>query len=175
MSVVKDVIWSNIDWNVRQVRCQLKHASQVKGRARGRYYQVAILFASAIVEALMHELLKNRLRDFKDSDLLLGDWRHGETYELPAGVMAKAENIVFCKRTRKQFELTKHTDFRQVNIIAKKLGFIDDDIFNRVEKIREKRNTVHLQGLDSTQQNWNVKTLGRVMNMFGVLLDKVKK
>ncbi len=123
----------------------------------------------------MHKLLFERIAKAKESDLILDVWQHGETYELPAGIVAKFENIVFCKRSKKKFILTKHTDFKQINEMSRKLGLINDDIFKRVERIREKRNAVHLQGLSSGQQNWNVRTLNNVLSMFGILSDKVNK
>ncbi len=58
-----------------------------------------------------------------------------------------SEAIFWTKRKKKGFELG--TQFRDINIIAKRINVLDEMMYKKADAMRANRNKIHLAGLDN--------------------------
>jgi hypothetical protein len=153
---------------------QYGHAKGVLGRARSGYYKVAIIVAASIVEAAAHRLLELRLIMMTPDQMPFDDWECFDRHNLPASFSTDV-NLAICKRRHPRFSLTKHTDFKRVNQVLLDMGVFTGPFFKRVERIREMRNKVHLQGLNHIGRKWTKADLNRTSAALESILRKISK
>lgn len=164
-----DFFIDNINWNIDQISVQTSHAESVKGRARSGYYKAAIILAASVVEALAYRLLEvnqGKEMPFEDSDCY-------ESITLPASLLPDQAgyNLMICKRTKKRFKLESRTDFSKVINISFKLSLFSHKFKLKLDKIRELRNKVHIQGLKDTDRSYTKKELESVSYAINKLIE----
>ncbi len=160
-----EIFQKNLEWNANQVFAQINQAEQFKGRARSGFYKAGIIFASSVVEALAYKLLEKNLEE----KILLDDWSCSESTLLPKTFVVNGSRLSICKRVQQEFQLKRHTDFKKVNEICLKLSIFSQPFYERVEKIRELRNKVHIQGLNRMDRSYTRKD----MEFISYVMDEI--
>ena len=167
---MNDILKKNLKWNLTQISVQSAHAQNVRGRARSGYYKVAFMLAASIVEALEHYLLQKNCQ----LPMPLEDIECKEHSLLPYNYTLSTDfMLAICKRIQKKFELKSNTDFVKVNEVCKKLNLVNLSLYKRIDSIREKRNNIHLQGLNVLDRSYTNKQLESVSSVISALIDKV--
>ena len=151
---ISGAFWDNIEWNLQLVVAQMAHAKEVKTRARSGYYKIAFFLSASIIEALVHQLLRDRLDTLPANQIPFMDWECSDFDELAKKYCLNHIKLAICKRRHPRFELTSRTDFKTVNDKCLELGVFNNALFVKIEKIRILRNKVHLQGQDRASRRW---------------------
>ncbi len=159
----------NIKWNISQIISQNSQAQMLRGRAKSGFYKAAIIFASSVVEALVFNLLEKK----GDTEMPLEEWNCIESNLLPQTYVIDGSRLSICKRGRQKFQLRKHTDFKKVNEICLKLNIFSHEFFEKIEKIRELRNKVHIQGLNHVDRSYTKRELEVISSVIDDLLVKL--
>lgn len=165
------VFWSNIGWHLEQTVVQIQHANNVRGRARSGYYKAALLFSSAIIEALAHRILQRAI------DTGLTTPEQSEDYEhhlLPGQFAVDGYRVVVCKRKKVNFRLLPNTDFVRVNQVAKEMSVFPKRLYNKVERIRRLRNKIHLQGLNYVDRKHRLHQVDYIADVMVALVSMAK-
>ncbi len=165
----REIFQQNIEWNYKQVFNQFVQAQKVNGRAKSGFYKAAIIFSASVVEALAYKLLERNL----EKEMPLEDWSCAESTLLPNTFIVNGSRLSICKRIQQRFQLKKHTDFKKVNEICKKLNIFSQSFYEKVEKIRELRNKVHIQGLDRTDRSYTKRELELISFVMDELWGKL--
>jgi hypothetical protein len=154
------------------IAVQVRHAQQVRGRARSGYYRAAILLTSALVEAMLHDFIKNRLKG--DPSLIKKvkafNKSKGVTtlVELPKQTLGTSKELWICEVDREKMD--KMYGFKSMNDYALELGIINKRLYSSLEFVRKKRNEIHLQTIDSSGRNFNRQILNRVSDTLNKIL-----
>ena len=64
-------------------------------------------------------------------------------------------------------------DFKKVNEICFKLGVFSKKFFKKIEKIRNLRNKIHIQGLSNLDRSYTKKELEFISSIMNDLLGKL--
>lgn len=167
-----EIFEQNIKWNFAQVAVQSKHADQVNGRAKSGYYKAAIIIAASVVEALAYKILSDA--ENRGVELPLENWWCKNSYLLPENYKGSGDcRLSICERRQSKFKLDKFTDFKRVNEICLKLKLFDKNFFNEIEKVRNLRNKIHIQGLEDLDRSYTKKELEFVSPIIVKLLNKL--
>ncbi len=159
----------NVNWNIDQIAVQVAQAEKVKGRAKSGFYKAAIILAASVIEALAFKLLETN----EKLEMPLEDWDCVESNPLPKKYIIDGAQLSICKRVQQKFKLKKHTDFKKVNEVAQKLNIFSKSFFNKIEKVRELRNKIHIQGLNRPDRSYTKKELEFISSVMVELLDKL--
>ena len=162
---------ANVNLVLNQIVIQVRHADNVRGRARSGYYKVAILLAATVVEALAHSILKLKLNDGATPPL--GGWECYESYNLPKSHQPTTHLLSVCKRRKSVFRLTNKTDFVRVNETCRDLGIFSSNFFQKIDRVRIMRNRIHLQSLNRVDSSYTKKQLDSVGYVINKLIDKI--
>ena len=130
--MLSEIFKQNVKWNIVQIAVQVAQAERVKGRAKSGFYKAATMLAASVVEALAFKLLEVN----RGVDMPLEDWRCIESNPLPKKYVVDGAQLSICKRIQHKFQLKKHTDFKKVNEVNRKLG-----IFSKKSKKLENSET----------------------------------
>jgi hypothetical protein len=167
--MISEVFKKNVEWNMGQVATQLIHAGGVNGRARSGFYKVTVMLAASVVEALAFKFLEIH----SSCEMPLDDWTCRESHLLPEQYMSDGCRLSVCKRTQEKFELKKHTDFKKINEVCRKLSLFSDKFFGDIEKIRTLRNKIHIQGLEYVDRSYTKRELKFISSVIPLLLGKL--
>lgn len=168
-----DSFSENVRWNLRQVTVQVEHANKVNGRAKSGYYKAAIIMAASVVEALAYKILEQNNTAL---EMPFEDWEYKNCSILPSRYKSvDGCNLVICETYKPVFCLNKHTDFSKVNRVCAKLGIFSDGFFMKIDKVRELRNKIHIQGLGNIDRSYTKKELEFVSSVLEELLEKFAK
>ena len=127
------------------------------------------MLAASVVEALAFKLLEVN----RGVDMPLEDWRCIESNPLPKKYVVDGAQLSICKRIQHKFQLKKHTDFKKVNEVNRKLGIFSENFFKKIEKVRELRNKIHIQGLNRPDRSYTKKELKFISSVMDALLNKL--
>jgi hypothetical protein len=168
MNLSNPHFFKNIQWNLEQVSVQSVLARKVKGRARSGYYKAAIIIASSVVEALAYKILSRENTERMPWE----DWKCIKSNHLSPRYKSEDGNILsICERIKPRFRLEKYTDFKKVNEVCFKLEIFSKRFFRKIEKIRELRNKIHIQGLDNIDRSYTRNELEYISSVINNLLD----
>lgn len=164
-----DTFNQNVRWNLEQIAVQVGHAEKVKGRARSGYYKAAIILAASVVEALAFRILSK-----SSLNMPLGDWQCKNSSFLPTFCQSKNGNrLSVCERVQPTFKLERNTDFKKVNEVCFKIKVFSKNFFEKIEKVRNLRNKIHIQGLSNLDRSYTKKELEFVSSVVNELLSKL--
>jgi hypothetical protein len=170
--VINKNLRDNVNWNVELIANQLKHAQLAKGRARSGYYKLAVIIGASIVEAFVHLLLLNNI---KDGEVLRTGKK--ETYEcspLPKNFYrVPGEELVIAKRRDEIISIKGNTDFVILNRVCLEKGLFTKRFFRKVEAVRTIRNKVHIQGLGYVDRSYTRHDVEKIAMIANELLNKL--
>ena len=120
---------------------------------------MAILAGASVVEALLYLILSIKIAP---SNKLFSDRQPKELTPLPSNFVPSGEDWVLCKRKQIDILLTEKTDFSVLNRACLNRKIYSKNLYNHIEKIRETRNKIHLQGLEEKDRCYQKKEVDRV-------------
>ena len=73
-------------------------------------------------------------------------------------------------------KILKHASLQELNKIAKRCGLFDQELFKKVEKIRELRNKIHIYSLESTDDKmFSKKDIDNTTSILINILESINK
>ena len=162
------VLQENIDWNTEQAHSFCLDAENMPTKDRGRYYKAASIFAASVVEAMVFIIVKNFCDTSPESVVDQSLYSYQPLYRLPSRFLKDGVgSVVLYEEQEKDFVWKGVVDFQTLNRIGLRCGLFDKGLYNRLEKVRERRNRVHIQSL----QEKTIGLHGEMWNMFSLLLS----
>lgn len=149
-----------------------------KGKVRGpiihSIYKNIILYTASIVESCIHYTLKEHIDcGICDSTgIMPSDWKFKDIKELY--VISEDEKIVGAMKYRSHEKMQNNTQFKSLNEAAKKAKLFDQSLFEKAEELREKRNKIHLAGLEQVDDYYDRKTVDEVFGIATEIIEKIE-
>jgi hypothetical protein len=145
------------------------------GQVSYSIFKDIIVQSASIVESLINYTLRSLLRmgKIKINDVLNDSFN--DTGERILHRCGKNTYLIEVKRKKDKKEINGETHFVDLNRAAKRCRLIDDDLFERCEKLRKQRNRIHLAGLAGVDKNYSKNDLDEVFKTVGSVINKVEK
>lgn len=111
-------------------------------------YKNIIIYLASIVESILHFTLKEGINNSLILEYKV--FNSIDKYENPKTIYKIDENrsIVGAEKTKVFEKLKDTTQFITINRACKRAGIVNNILFERLEKLRDERNKVHLAGLN---------------------------
>ena len=159
--VKNDTLRANIAIAFQYIIFCLQISNNVEGPLCYSTYKTIIVYTSSIVESLIHyclrELIDGNVVD--SSEIMASDWKLLEISQLY--MVSENEFIVGATKKRTSERLTDKSMFISLNRAAKRAEIFDEDLFGKAEELREKRNSIHLAGLENVDDLYEKKDVER--------------
>ncbi len=162
----------NLKHTISMIATQLEHHKKSKGKAASGYLKLVLVLTGSCVETLVYRLVRLALKNGKK--MPIGSWEYINAKPLHKEfVTKKGGEVVICRRKKRRIKLTSKIDFKKLNSFAKQMGLVDQTMFERLEKIRDTRNRIHLSALTSIDTNYTVADVQEGANTVDKLLDLI--
>ena len=139
-------------------------------------YKDIIVYTASIIESLLEYVIKREVLLGRANDDVLGYSKKSVNIgRVKHECSDMYSEVIEVMQTRKYPKLGSkdRIDFKDVTSGAKKAGILDAELFEKAEKLREKRNTIHLSTLTKSSDDYFSKT--DVDNAFGWAHDIIQK
>ena len=104
------------------------------------------------------------------------DWKYKDTkklYEYEEDW--KVIEVIWCKRFKEVKNFSDYTDFSVLNRFScKQANLYWEELFNKIDKVRELRNKVHLMKLDDIDRKFTKKQMNEVFDTASEIFDVIK-
>lgn len=151
----------------------LKLAEIKNTSARTIYYKAAFNSMAAIIEAFIYEIVRQSCE--KDPALLSSNTRrdYKQLHDLNKARIGTDKDLVIVERIDVPFTFKEVTDkFNTMNRFCRDNALIQKRLYNRIDRVRKKRNDIHLQTRTSVSRSYTRAELDR-MAAIGVQLISV--
>ena len=141
---------------------------------KSSFIKTAILYTAYLVEAnIAYCILTLWYTEFESSK----EWEY-KIIESLKKVNYSWEEIILCKRSKKNYKINK-CDFNVLNNFAyKKINLYWESVFKEIDYIRKKRNKIHLMSLEDIDRIYSQDQMNRVFkwarDIFKVVEKKLK-
>ena len=142
------MLQENIDWNTEQAYSFYLDAEEMSTRDRSRYYKASSIFAASVVGAMVFVIVKHCYDT--DPDVFADQffYSYQPLYRLPSHLLKNEDDaVVVYEERKKDFVWKGVIDFQALNRMGLRYNLFDKRLFNKLEKIREQRNRIHIQAL----------------------------
>ena len=159
----------------------LKEKLKFRGAIAYSIYKDIILHVGSIVESCIHYTIQKYLDAgvIKKENIMPVKWQD----VLCKDVYKISDDKKVCGVIKEKVyeNFSKKTQFLIINRIAKKSGIITDGLFKRAQSLKDKRNKVHLAGLEETDDyygkadiNTAFKTANLILTHLEIKLNELK-
>ena len=93
--------------------------------------------------------------------------------KLPKAELGTAKELWICEIERTQVDRT--TSFKEMNDFCLEARLISPKLYKSLEYVRNKRNDIHFQTLQTADRHYNSQMLERVANVFLRVLSKLEE
>ncbi len=133
--------------------------------------RVVIIYSSAIIEALLHHIIKQSKKPLGFSDFtwnFLANPHIVHSYQDESG---KNIQIICAKRYKKSVKVAKISTFKYLNQIALKSNLISESLFKDIERVRRLRNRIHIASLSDIEKIYSRKTANNALKTTAAVLS----
>lgn len=129
-----------------------------------------VIHTASIVEAVVHFFVqeKSKNQSFYDKN-----WTYTDIKLLHK--IEGDEEIIAGKRKKKKLKIKRNTDFKTLNEICLREKFFTKRKFEKIEKLRKERNTIHLAGLSGNQGIYSQKQINEFFNTSSEILEIIEE
>lgn len=159
---ISTVLLTHIESTIKDVGVQIGHAKTTKhNRAKSGYYRAAILLSAALVEAVLHDLID--MKCTHNPNILSGVnvFKRSKgvrtIQKLDSAICANGKELWICEVDRSLID--RRSSFKDMNDLALQIGIVGKRLYNKLEKVRKKRNEIHIQTLQTGVRNYNYTTV----------------
>lgn len=167
------LISQNINWTIEQVAAFIAEANQKPTMQRSRYYKASFFLTASAVEAAMFLLVKN----FCDKNEIehRKEYKYKHLHTLPNKLFKNFPEgqVGIYKKTKVNFEWRDTIDWQSMNEIGYKYNLLEKRLYNKLEKIRRRRNCIHIQSLSAKDHKYTKQDIEYVSSVLPQLLDKI--
>lgn len=148
------VIRRNILHTAAEASLQLSHAATVQGRARSGYYKAAFLLTASIIEAILFFSIERMLHQNPRLAKTNITTKLKELHSLPDS-LGSTKRLIICERVEQDYKLTPRSSFSSMILFCFSAQLINGKLHKKLQQICNKRNEIHLQGLQTTHKRYN--------------------
>ena len=161
------VLQENIGWNMRQASLFYRDAEDVPTKDRSRYYKASSLFVASVIEAMVFVIVKDFCDTHPESMAKQSLYSYQPLYRLPSRLLKDgAGSIVLYEERKKDFTWKGIVDFQALNRMGLRCGLFNKGLYNTLEKVRERRNRVHLQSLQEKHHRFTRRDVDYMFSAF---------
>ena len=166
-----DVVVANIVWALEQAHLFVEDARSRSLQERSRYYKAAYLFCASAVEALVFLIVQDFCKKHPDV-IEQGEPDYECIKELPSDLFKDDDAFygVF-KKEWKSFVWSDRVDFHFLNQIVLKQELLSKMLYNKLERIRKRRNRTHLQSLEQKDHQYTRRDVEGVFSVAEELIS----
>ena len=163
-----NTIQENIEWNLKQAHLFVRDSQEKSMQDRSRYYKASFLFISSAIEALVFIIVKNycvnNTVDYGD------EYVYNSLQSLTKLFPEETDvSIGIYKKERKKFEWKDRVDFYITNDIGLQNKVFDKRMYNKLERVRMRRNQIHLQALQEKDHQYTKRHVEYAFSVAGEL------
>ncbi len=168
------VLEAHIVETIKDVGVQIRHARAARStRVRASYYKVAMLLSASPVEAALYDLIEYKC---SSNPSLLNNVRtfnraKGITtlQQIKAPITDPDKEFWICEIKRSGID--RRSSFKEMNELALEVGIINRQLFNKIDRIRAKRNEIHLQTMPISTRKYNFSTVEKMSKVLLGIVD----
>lgn len=177
--VENEVLRKNLAINLQYIvfLIQQEEEYELPGTITYSIYKNLILYTTSIIEGLLVHTFRQLLESGKVSEKSMKSKKEykeiKEIYKID-----NSTSIVSGKQIRGHEKFTRRTSFHDVIQASRKAKVLDKELLKEVDDLREKRNKIHLAGLDIVDDYYSKKEVDEVFNLtqrFTIEIEKALK
>ena len=150
-------------------------ANQKPPKERNGYYEASLLFYASAIEAMVFLLVKNSYSTNKDGNYPT-ETNYTLLHTLPTNLFSKITGTVgIYEKDTKTFTWKDDMDFNTLNQIIKNNKLCNKKLHTNLEKIRKKRNRIHIQSLQQKDPQCTRKDVDNTQSIIADLLPLLTK
>jgi len=163
-------ILQNSLWTVKQIAAFVAEARQKPTMHRSRYYKVSFLMAASVVEVYVFRIIKSYCAN--NTVESRREYKYYSLHLLPKELFKDREGVVGIYEKRPvAFEWKDNIDWKKMNEIGRKYGLFDRRLYRKLERIRAKRNGIHIQSVPFKDHKYTKKDVDYVGSVLLEVLD----
>ena len=148
----------NILWNIEQIALFLAEAKEKPINQRSRYYKASFLFIASVIEALLFMIIKKYHSSHKIEYRC--EYEYKQLCQLSNKLFKSTSGqIGIYDKKELDFELNEKIGLQSMNQIGFKYKLFDKRVYNKIDKIRRKRNRIHLQSLSEKDHRYTKRNV----------------
>lgn len=169
-------IYQNAEWHIEQIALFNQEAIRKPLRQRSRYYKASFFFASSVVESFVFLIIKNY---FDKGNAI--EYRISNKYKPLCAISGKKlfkdeiGEVFICEKVKEKFEWKNDIDFFTLNNIGNKYTIFGKTLFKKLESIRKKRNSIHIQSLNRKDHRYSKRDVEYASSALPELIDLAQK
>jgi hypothetical protein len=175
MPLTDATLAKNIESTLRDVSTLLNDASKVNARAKTVYYKAVILSLASVVEAQAHHFLERRC--VADITLYQKDLKsYKPKIPLSRLILGTSNQFYVAEEinTTRTFKNISGS-FKSIIEFCKEKALLPVPLIEELDYIRKKRNTIHLQTLDTTTRSYTLIMVSRIADTMIKMYDEIDK
>ena len=164
--VENEILRKNLAINLQYIVYLIKQEedNELPGTITYSIYKNLILYTTSIIEGLLVYTFQTLLDKGEISPKSMKsttDFKEiKEIHKIDSST-----TIVWCKRIKGNEKFTRRTSFHDVIKASKKAKILDKDLLDKIDDLREKRNKIHLAGLNIVDDYYTKKEVDAVFNL----------
>ncbi|MDD3607428.1 MAG: hypothetical protein PHQ20_01375 [Candidatus Moranbacteria bacterium] len=167
---MSSAIFQNISWTIEQVAAFLAEANQKPTKHRSRYYKASFFLTASAVEAIVFLLVKN----FCNTNTIeyRKEYKYRHLHTLPSKLFKNfsGEQVGIYEKTKIDFKWNDTITWQSINEIGYKYNLFEKRLYNKLERIRKKRNRIHIQSLSAKDHKYTKQDIEYISSVLPQLL-----
>ena len=172
-TVVSEFFFSNLKRRLWDASIFIGHyrAPGISNRAKSAYLRAAMILASTIVEGLVYYFIVKTSSD--KNPLISSELKISYSHKIP-DPLAPGANLVIGKQSSLDVRLRDRTcTFKNMNRYCRDKNLITSDFYEKLERVREMRNALHVQALSSKDTGYTMQNYKFIDTVMGDLIDHI--
>ena len=149
------MFWQNVKRRLTAVAILLRQA-EIKGisnTAKSSYYRAATILLCSVIEGMVYQLVKKHTN--KAGNIIDKSYDHKQIHKIPNKVFGMGNEICICEKLIKNVHIDDSgVQFGKLNLYLKNNKIINQREYRILDKVRNERNKIHLQGLKFTDTGY---------------------
>lgn len=172
-SISDAVLAKNINTTLQDVSTLVNDVVKVNTRAKTVYYKAIILLLASIVEAQVYHFIDRKCT--ADPTLFAKDIKsYKPKIALSKAILGSSSQFYVAEEIATPRTLKNITgSFNAMNDFCKEKSLISPSLYTELEYIRKKRNTIHLQTLDTTKRSYTLAMASRISDTMAKMYDEI--
>ena len=139
-------------------------------------YKNIIIYTASIVESILHHVLNQQIKSGKidEKDVMPKEeiYRDKKTlYE----IKNSDDKVIGAILTKRAERLKRDTQFQTIIRGCKNANVLDQNLYKQVELLRERRNKVHLAGLENVDNYYDKTTIEEAFSTASKVMKKAEE
>lgn len=163
---------TNVFRSIEDVAALIGHAKQVSGRARSGYYRTGFLLIASIVEAVLYHFIELEIASNPSICSLVKNEKIKKINILNSKMIGTSKEVWVVESLKINYDHRKST-FNEMIGFCRDTRLLSEYYCDRLDYVRNKRNEIHLQTLNTTSWQYNISMLERAAKVADMIYAKL--